>query len=270
MIIVTGTKRSGTSMWMQILVAAGFDVIGERFPRNWAETILDANPKGFYESKLCSGVYYATNPDPASGAFLFPDQVVSHAVKVFIPGVVRTELAFIDRCIATMRPWQEYAASLRKLQALSSEAEDLDDDRGKPSNLAPELQWWNEYFMLLRDVATRCYPIHMEAYENLVADPHKVLTEVFAWIGDGDVDAACRTVDAQLYRNRAPGLELARPDLPDTCLDAFDALYSAVARGKPLSASLIEKLNHTHKLLEPYFLAHQAAVTEHFAREIGG
>ena len=35
MIIVTGTKRSGTSMWMQILAAAGLPVFGEAFPRSW-------------------------------------------------------------------------------------------------------------------------------------------------------------------------------------------------------------------------------------------
>ena len=52
MFIVTGTKRSGTSMWMQILAAAGLEVIGERFPRHWGEHLSAANPDGFYESEL--------------------------------------------------------------------------------------------------------------------------------------------------------------------------------------------------------------------------
>ena len=39
MLFVTGTKRSGTSMWMQVLRAAGLPVIGTEFPRDWGEVI---------------------------------------------------------------------------------------------------------------------------------------------------------------------------------------------------------------------------------------
>ena len=66
MLIVTGTKRSGTSMWMQILIAA---------PANWGNTIRDANPSGFYESLLRQGIYWRTNPHPRTGAYFFPEQV---------------------------------------------------------------------------------------------------------------------------------------------------------------------------------------------------
>jgi len=34
-IVVTGTKRSGTSMWMQVLGAAGLPVVGDAFPADW-------------------------------------------------------------------------------------------------------------------------------------------------------------------------------------------------------------------------------------------
>ena len=79
MIIVTGTKRSGTSMWMQILIAAGFPHIGEAFPMRWEQTIKAANPDGFFESHLRRGVFYKTNPHPKTGAYLFPEQVQHHA-----------------------------------------------------------------------------------------------------------------------------------------------------------------------------------------------
>ena len=105
MIIVTGTKRSGTSMWMQILTGAGFPAFGEAFPRNWDKTLKDANPDGFYESILRQGIYYRTNPHPQSGAFFHPSQVTRHVVKVFIPGLVRTDrvlenAAHVDAIIA--------------------------------------------------------------------------------------------------------------------------------------------------------------------------
>jgi hypothetical protein len=268
MIIVTGTKRSGTSMWMQILDAAGFAVIGEAFPSNWRESIREANPNGFFESRLCAGVYFATNPDPGTGVYLFPDEVRSQAVKVFIPGVIKTELGFIDRCIATIRPWPEYAASLRKLHGDAIAAEALDDIRARPSELAPELHWWAEYFGLIRDAVTRRYPIHFQAYENLLADPRRVLTRVFEWIGDGDVDAACKAVDPTLHRNDAKLIDRGRPDLPPGSVETFDALYEAIANEVPLSSALIRRLNETHARLEPYYVAHQAMITAHLERVI--
>jgi hypothetical protein len=60
MVIVTGTKRSGTSLWMQILIAAGIPYFGEAFPRDWETTLKEANKEGFYESMLRAGIYYAT------------------------------------------------------------------------------------------------------------------------------------------------------------------------------------------------------------------
>ncbi len=52
---------------------------------------------------LRAGIYYATNPHPRTGAYFFPEQVEHHCVKVFIPGLVRTDRAFIGRVVASMR-----------------------------------------------------------------------------------------------------------------------------------------------------------------------
>ncbi len=76
MIVVTGTKRSGTSMWMQILVNGGFPYIGEAFPRDWGSKIRDANPEGFYESALAGGVWWRTNPSPRTGAWQITRQLL--------------------------------------------------------------------------------------------------------------------------------------------------------------------------------------------------
>jgi hypothetical protein len=122
MIVVTGTKRSGTSMWMQFLKAAGFPFIGDAFPRNWGKTIHDANPRGFWESELRRGIYYQTNSDPKSGTYLFPDQTRRNAVKVFIPGLIRSDVAFIDRVVATVRRWRQYVRSLNRLYTMESKA----------------------------------------------------------------------------------------------------------------------------------------------------
>ena len=122
MIVVSGTKRSGTSMWMQALEAGGFLVLGTRFMKNWEATIKDANPHGFYESVLRRGIYFATNPHPETGIYLPPRDTRRVAVKVFPPGLARTDMAFLDHVIVTMRPWREYVTSLQRLYAMEDAA----------------------------------------------------------------------------------------------------------------------------------------------------
>ncbi|UCH29646.1 MAG: hypothetical protein JSV06_01090, partial [Myxococcales bacterium] len=206
MIIVTGTKRSGTSMWMQLLEAAGFPPIGDAFPRDWEKTIKDANPAGFYESELRKGIYYATNPHPKSGVYLFPVQTRRHAVKVFIPGLIKTDRAFIDKVIATVRPWRQYVGSVSRLYEMEKQAKKEARERSEvpdPVYMPPVLEWWTENFSLVSDIVTRRYPVYMLAYEAVLSDPEATLTEVFEWLGEGDVEAAIAKVEPSLRTQSA-------------------------------------------------------------------
>lgn len=253
MIIVTGSKRSGTSMWMQILAAAGLPVIGERFPRGWGELLAAHNPDGYYESELAAGIYHRTNPHPLTGAYLFPEQTRAHAVKVFVPGLIRSDVAFLDRVIATVRAWPEHAASVQRLRAA------LSDPTHDPAlDLHPVLEWWTDIFALLRDLATRRYPAHVQSYQALLDDPERVITEVLGWIGCGERTTAIAAV------HRAPPERPAAPpiDLPDGLdpahLAAFDALYEQIHRGRPLSPTFVAHLNTIDADLRPLLLAHNA------------
>jgi hypothetical protein len=261
-IVVTGSKRSGTSMWMQILGAAGFPLIGSAFPSNWGETIRDANPRGFYESKLAAGIAYGTNPDPQTGHYLFPDETRQHAVKVFAPGVLRSDIAFLDRVIVTVRPWREHTASLARLRALRAAAEDLDPSRAGGEALPPAVEWWCDLYLLIRDVATRRYPVHFQSYPELLAAPESVLARVLSWIGRGDRDAAVAAVDAALHRNRAHALVVEEPLLPAGCVGVFDDLYERIAGGSPLDDPFIARLNDTHRALVPLLASFQAREQE--------
>ena len=269
MIIVTGTKRSGTSMWMQILKAAGLPVLGDAFPMNWGETIQGANPGGFYESIYRNGVFYGTNPHPVTGEYL-PPQVVTHvAVKVFVPGLVRTDMAFVHRVIGTMRHWREYSGSLNRLTRMEREnlertRPDLPKDR---LTLPPILEWWLENFMLIRDVAQRQYPIHLTTYDRVIADPEKELTPVFGWLGVGDVRAAIGAIDPTLRtqaRDDQPADE--PPDVDAESAEVFDALYDTIHRAAPVDASLIERLNDTQDRLLTQLQEHMRAVGEQAKR----
>ena len=261
MILVTGTKRSGTSMWMQILDAGGFPWLGERYLGVWEDSIKEANPQGFYESKLRQGVFYATNPDPRTGVFLTPKDTRHHAVKVFVPGLIRTDVAYLDRVIATMRPWREYVTSITRLYALEDAYHDtLQGDaktrakravrRGRPK-LPPEVEWWFEHYELIRDIATRRYPVHLTTYHRMLAEPDAEIRKVFKWLGRGDADAAAAVVDRELRTQDQQELPDADTALEPEVIATMDELYETAHEERALTEDLVQRLNaHQQTMVE--------------------
>lgn len=258
MIIVTGTKRSGTSMWMQLLKAAGFPPIGDAFPRNWAKTIKDANPGGFWESELRRGIYYATNPQPKTGTYLFPQQTRRHAVKVFIPGLIKSDLAFIDKVVATVRPWRQYVRSLNRLYAMEREAQeaarkDSGIDPLPPVFMTPVIEWWIENFSLISDIVTRRYPFYMVSYDAVLSSPDLTLRKVFEWLGDGDVEAAITEVQPMLRtqgQDSDEEVDVGDLELGPEIVEVFDALYDLVLEQRPLDQAFVDRLNQTNEALD--------------------
>jgi uncharacterized protein YjiS (DUF1127 family) len=250
-LIVTGTKRSGTSLWMQILIAAGFPAFGEAFPGEWRRTLSAANTDGFYESLLREGIYYATNPHPKTGDYFFPEQVEWHCVKVFIPGLIRSDRAYIGRVIATVRNWREHEASVLRLRELEKAAR---DDAGRePSDveplLAPPLEWWSENFALIRDISIRRHAVHVQSFDGLLADPERIVGSVFEWLGRGDVTAGCGQVRPDRRHFERP----ASQSVDAGFAAAFDELYDVIHSGKPLSPAFLQKLNDTNSALAPLY-----------------
>lgn len=264
MIFVSGTKRSGTSMWMQVLRAAGIPVLGEAFPRGWGNAPLrDANPDGFYESILRQGVYFATNPHPVTGKYFMPEDVAGYAVKVFVPGVIRSERAYITHLVANVRAWREYESSLERLYAL--------EDQGRPQvdpstvvRFPGALEWWMENFALVRDISLRKLPFRMQTYDEVLAEPKRVITRVLEWIGQGDIEAAVAAVKpenrTQVDRGESESVE---PKLAQV----FDDLYAAVGEGKGFSPALLRTLNDTNQSLLPTLTKLQTEVAAYQMRE---
>lgn len=252
MIFVSGTKRSGTSMWMQVLQAAGLPILGKAFPRNWATSPLrDANPDGFYESMLRHGVYYRTNPHPQTGKYFLPEHVVGYAVKVFVPGVIRSERAYIEHLLANVREWREYEASIERLYAM--EATTREEQRAKgveveePFNFPPAYEWWMENFALVRDISLRKYPARLQTYDQVLDDPERTIGGVLRAIGHGDVEAGVAAVKPENRTQVRPESTSVAPKLAQV----FDDLYGAVAEGKGIANSLLRTLNDTNIALLP-------------------
>lgn len=256
MILVTGTMRSGSSLWMQVLKEAGLSVIGEAFPSVWGESIRDANPNGFYESPLRRGIYFATNPDPKTGTWIAPNLSRRNAVKVFIPGLVRTDFAFLDRVIVTVRHWREYDGSIRRLYALEDEwlnarREERPEDpalRTSRSPLPPAIDWFFQHYEVVRDAATRRYPVHFCTYDRLLTSPRAELERVLPWLGGGELEAAVAAVDQQLRTQRREDGPVEGVEPEDAAL--FDALFDAFHGGGSLSREIMVAMDEAHQRLE--------------------
>lgn len=253
MIVVTGTKRSGTSMWMQILAAAGFEPIGEEFPLDWGTRLRELNPRGFWESRLRTGINFTTNPDPVTGYYLAPEDCQRSCVKVFAPGVVCTDLAYLDCVIGTMREWRAYSRSRERLEEIDLREDVPDDVRfAARYNLPAHLEWWVENYALLRDAITRRYPFTLFTYESVAGGQLDIIDETIDWLGFGDVAAARAAVTPRAIK-RAPTPDI---DIGDHIVAVFDELYERVHTGASVGSDFIERLDETHEELLPEFAKH--------------
>lgn len=248
MIVVTGTKRSGTSMWMQVLRAGGIETIGSAFNKVWAETIKDANKRGFYESRFRRGIYYATNPHPETGVWLSPQRTRHTGVKVFIPGVVRSDVCYLSRVVASVRPFRQYAMSLDRLYTMEREAlAKRNPERPPPCHLDPILEWWLENFLLVRDIATRRYPIRLVSYESMLEDPERICSLIFEFLETGDASAAMAAVHPE---DRTQGTET-RATITHRHEEVFDEYHARVKQGLAFDENFLLKMNETHQDLLP-------------------
>lgn len=258
MIIVTGTKRSGTSMWMDILQKAGVPILGEQFPVDWGTKLKDANPGGFFESRLRDGINFTSNPDPKTGFYLPPGPHQGHAIKLFIPGLVKSDLAFVGKVVATVRPWREFSASIERLRTI----EDTHRPEGtfRPPYLSPELEWWSENFSLIRDYACRQYQLHMVSYDSVVSNPEQTISSVIDWLGVGDSALACSAIKEE-YRTQKNVTHTPLDGITNEIISVFDEFYDRVHNHQNLSPAFITKLNETNEYLTPFINAEIAAAT---------
>lgn len=225
MIIVTGAQRSGTSAWMQALQAGGFPIIGEDFNAVTGPAKA-ANVRGFYESKhLAGGVYWETNPTP-DGQYLDHRLTQHHALKLFFRGLIRTDMAYIDHVIWTVRPWREQELSLRRMFQMRHPTEGfLPGTPYKP--LPPGVHWFLSNWMILQNFAVRRFPIMLCPFDLLLKTPARPLSVVFEKIGAGDADKARRVIAPTLRTYRGD----AGANLDSPWADNFDWFYHALSEG---------------------------------------
>ena len=151
-------------------------------------------------------------------------------------------------------------ASLQRLYALEDEwllqqpdaEQRLAKARKGRGALPPEVEWWCEWYELIRDVSTRRYPFHWVTYQRVLDDPEKEVGRVFKWIKRGDLDAAIASVhpSSSTQRNTATPVECA---LDTDCIAVMDELYDTCHRDAPLTQSFAERLNAVQATVEAQY-----------------
>lgn len=169
-----------------MLHAARYPILGEAFPLDWESKLGACNPNGFYESPLRVGIYHATNPNPDTGEWLSPTATRRHVVKVFVPGLVRSDFAYLDRVVVCLRRWRPWAASTAAFDAMERAA--YPNSRRDPRSLG--MRWWTDVYDVMRDIATRRYPATVVTWDQLRRDPAAEVRAVLRWLGGGDATTA--------------------------------------------------------------------------------
>ncbi|MAR56499.1 MAG: hypothetical protein CMM93_04895 [Rickettsiales bacterium] len=239
-------------MWMQVLRAAGFQPLGRAFPGDWGQTIADANPDGFYESRFRSGIFHATNPLPETGAYIHPDASRNAVVKIFPFGVRKTHRAFLDRLVLTMRPCAAYIRSRSRLYSMEHESRpEAVRERVEPIAYMPAyLEWFFENITLLGDVRLRKLEHRIVTYDRALREPQAV-GEIVRWLG-GDSDAAIAEIRGERQTQVGEWGELS--DVPPPAMrNIFDALYQAFDDGGSPDAALLRAIRRVHAELLPRF-----------------
>lgn len=200
MVIVTGTGRCGSSMWMQVLSAAGLPIVGQPFGPLQEPSL---NPQGYFESALMHGINASSNPNPESGAELTPGLPVG--VKVSIPGVCVSERRYLDKVLLSVRPWRDFAASLARMHRVVPP--------GEPG-LSADCQWFLQHRALLLDAAIRGWGLRRIWLPEVVASPQDVLPDLFEWLElPLDAVAGAGAIRAPQLQTGAPGESLWEPEI---------------------------------------------------------
>ena len=185
-IVVSGLPRSGTSLAMQMLVAAGYDPVQDRM----RQADID-NPNGYYEDERVKGL--ADNSDKA-----WLREARGRAIKIISFLLPQLPAANTYQIIFMQRHLDEILASQNKMLA----------HRGVPDRTSDAAmrrlyeQHLEQVYQLIQSRPTMSM-IDI-GYHDMVTAPAAQAQKINAFLGGhGDVARMAAVVDKNLYRNRA-------------------------------------------------------------------
>jgi hypothetical protein len=186
-VVVSGLPRSGTSMAMQMLAAAGVPVVTDGIRKAGED-----NPKGYYEDERVKELH----KDDADRSWIRDAR--GKAIKIIsfllkdLPETNNYKVIFMQRALP------EVLTSQKKMLERRNEADDSSDER--------MLELWESH--LWRVGYLLKHASHFEtlevAYADVIQDPLGQARRIRDFLGlEASAETMAAAVDESLYRNRA-------------------------------------------------------------------
>ncbi len=183
--VVSGLPRSGTSMMMQALVAAGLTAFADD-----QRAADDNDPKGYLEHAAVKGL-----ARDARFLELETGQVVKVVAPLlpYLPPRYHYKVIFMDRGL------DEVIGSQRRMLAREGKVDKAKTyPLGLHEALAEQLRKAEHWHLLSPNVELLRAP-----YREVIEDPRSAMARVDSFLGHAlDVDAMAAAVDPRLYRER--------------------------------------------------------------------
>jgi hypothetical protein len=193
-VVVSGLPRSGTSMMMKMLEAAGLPILTDAVRK-----ADDDNPKGYFEYERVKDLEKETDKTwvrEARGKVL---KVISFLLKDLPPDN-------FYRVIFLRRDVDEVVASQNKMIRNRGEANRVEDEEAR--------RLFQRHLLQVKMLVSRSPNFEMLEVDHRETIEHAkdVAQRVSAFLGGGlDVGKMAAAVDRSLYRNRKEDLAAAKP-----------------------------------------------------------
>lgn len=188
-IVVSGLPRSGTSMAMKMLDAAGLSMVVDGL-----READEDNPKGYFELERVKDMANETDwtwLDSARGKAI---KIISYLLKE-LPDDHNYKVVFMRRDLS------EVLASQAKMLERRGESNETEDDRMIELY---ENDLWKANYLLKNNSR---FQTLMVAYRDVLDNPEKEARRINEFLGgEYDFEKMASAVDPNLYRNRAEQL----------------------------------------------------------------
>jgi hypothetical protein len=185
-IVVSGLPRSGTSMLMKMLDAAGIELVVDGI-----RTADEDNPKGYFELERVKDLHQDEDRTWLRGGRGKAIKIVSYFLR-HLPAENNYKVLFLDRDL------REVLASQTKMLERRGEQSDTSDE--KMIELYEDHLWKVRYQL-------RHYPQFESltiSHRDVISGPAEQAARIAEFLGGGlPVDKMASVVDSRLYRNRA-------------------------------------------------------------------
>jgi hypothetical protein len=183
--IVSGLPRSGTSMMMKMLEAAGLEILTDNL-----RTADENNPKGYYEFERVKDLKW--------GDFDWLPEARGKVVKIISALLEFLPNHYLYKIIFMRRDMDEVLSSQRQMLARDGIQDGTEKD-GKLAELygshLEEIETWLEQQPNMSTLYIR--------YNEVVRDPEPYLHQINQFLGGNlDTRRMLAVVDPQLYRER--------------------------------------------------------------------